>query len=64
MHGSKLRSGKAGRAEKRIAEMKAAALSQVNQIATDTAGMIVEKFIGAEVSAEEARRALEPVPGE
>ncbi len=51
-------------AEKRIAEMKAAALSQVNQIATDTAGMIVEKLVGAEVSAEEARRALEPVPGE
>lgn len=57
-------STKLAEAEKRIAEMKANALAQVNQIATDTAGSIVEKLIGAEVSAEEARRALEPVPGE
>ena len=51
-------------AEKRIAEMKTRALAQVNEIATDTAGSIVEKLIGAEVSAEDARGALEPVPGE
>lgn len=51
-------------AEKRISEMKARALAQVNEIATETAGSIVEKLIGAEVSADEARRALEPVPGE
>jgi len=51
-------------AEKRISDMKSAALAQVNQIATDTAGTIVEKLIGAEVSVDDARRALEPVPGE
>ncbi len=55
---------KLAEAENRIAEMKTAALAQVNQIASDTAGSIVEKLIGAEVSAEDARRALEPVPGE
>lgn len=55
---------KLAEAEKRISEMKAKALAQVNEIATDTAGAIVEKLIGAEISAEEARRALEPVPGE
>lgn len=55
---------KLGEAEKRITEMKAKALAQVNEIATDTASSIVEKLIGAETSAEEARRALEPVPGE
>lgn len=55
---------KLAEAEKRISEMKAAALAQVNQIATDTAGAIVEKLIGAEVSVDDARRALEPVPGE
>ncbi len=51
-------------AEKRITEMKAKALAQVNEIASDTAASIVEKLIGSEVSADEARRALEPVPGE
>ncbi len=51
-------------AEKRISQMKAKALAQVNEIATETAGAVVERLIGAEVSAEEARRALEPVPGE
>ncbi|MCL4768338.1 MAG: F0F1 ATP synthase subunit B' [Hyphomicrobiaceae bacterium] len=51
-------------AEKRIGQMKSKALAQVNEIATETAGAVVEKLIGAEVSAEEARRALEPVPGE
>ncbi len=55
---------KLAEAEERITEMKSDALAQVNQIATDTAGLIVEKLIGAEVSAEEARHALEPVPGE
>lgn len=55
---------KLAEAEKRIADMKAKALAQVNEIATETAGSIVEKLVGAEVSAEEARRALEPVPGE
>lgn len=55
---------KLAEAEQRIAEMKSDALAQVNQIATDTAGLIVEKLVGAEVSAEETRRALEPVPGE
>ena len=55
---------KLAEAEKRIADMKAKALAQVNEIATETAGSIVEKLVGADVSADEARRALEPVPGE
>lgn len=55
---------KLGEAEKRIADMKSKALAQVNEIATETAGAIVEKLVGADVSADEARRSLEPVPGE
>lgn len=51
-------------AEKRIADMKSKALAQVNEIASDTAGAVVSKLIGAEVSPEEARRALSPVAGE
>ena len=51
-------------AEKRIFDMKSKALAQVNDIASETAGAVVAKLIGTEVSADEARRALEPVAGE
>ena len=51
-------------AEKRIADMKSKALAQVSEIASDSAGAVVSKLIGAEVSPDEARRALGPVAGE
>lgn len=51
-------------AEKRISEMKSRALAQVNEIASDTAGAVVTKLIGADISADEARRALETAAGE
>ncbi len=51
-------------AEKRIFDMKSKALAQVNDIASETAAAVVVKLIGTEVSADEARRALEPVAGE
>jgi F-type H+-transporting ATPase subunit b len=44
--------------EKQIAETKARALASVNDIAADTAGVIVAKLIGQEASADEVRRAL------
>jgi F-type H+-transporting ATPase subunit b len=56
--------GKLAEAERRIADMKLKAFAQVNEIATDTAGAIVAKLIGAEISSDEARRAIEPVAGE
>jgi F-type H+-transporting ATPase subunit b len=55
---------KLAEAEKRISDMKTKALTQVNEIATEIAGAIVAKLIGAEVSADEVRHALQPMPGE
>jgi F-type H+-transporting ATPase subunit b len=55
---------KVAEAEKRILDMKTKALAQVNEIATETAGAIVAKLIGADVSADEVREALQPIPGE
>ena len=51
-------------AEKRITDMKSKALTQVNVIASDTASAVVTQLIGADVTADEARRALEPAAGE
>jgi F-type H+-transporting ATPase subunit b len=51
-------------AEKRITDMKSKALAQVNEIATEIAGAIVAKLIGTQVSADEVRHALQPIPGE
>lgn len=55
---------KLAEAEKRIADMKSSALTQVNTVATEISGAIVAKLIGTEVSAEEVRHALQPMPGE
>jgi F-type H+-transporting ATPase subunit b len=44
--------------EKRILETKTAALSRVNEIVTDTAGAIVTKLIGTNVSPDEIRRVI------
>jgi F-type H+-transporting ATPase subunit b len=55
---------KLAQAEARIAQTKTQALSQVNQIARETAEAIVTKLIGKKVGADEVQRALEPVPGE
>lgn len=51
-------------AEKRIGAMKTKALSQVNEIATDTAGAIVAQLGGGTVTPDEIRRALTPQAGE
>lgn len=51
-------------AEKRIGDMKNRALAQVNDIAADTAGAVVAKLIGTDVSKDEVRRALQPAAGE
>lgn len=55
---------KLAEAETRIARMKAAALDQVNEIATEAASAVVVKLIGKETSADEVRRALQPAAGE
>ena len=55
---------KLAEAERRIADTKSRALAQVNEIAPELAGTIVAKLIGAQVSADEVRHALEPMPGE
>jgi F-type H+-transporting ATPase subunit b len=47
-------------AEKRINETKQRALGQVNEVAGDTAGAIVEKLIGRSIAAAEVQRALLP----
>lgn len=44
--------------EKRIADTKARALASVNEIATDTAGAIVEKLLGQGVPADEIRKVV------
>lgn len=51
-------------AEKRIGEMKSRALTEVNSIATDTAGAIVEKLLGRGVDASEIRQAMAAAPAE
>lgn len=51
-------------AEKRIGDMKSKALTQVNEIAADTAGAIVTQLGGGNVSPDEVRRALMPQAGE
>jgi F-type H+-transporting ATPase subunit b len=51
-------------AETRIAASKTKALSAVNEIATDTAGAVVSKLIGHNVSAEEVKKALAQAAGE
>jgi F-type H+-transporting ATPase subunit b len=55
---------KLAEAEKRIADTKSRAVAQVNEITTDIAGAIVAKLIGSQVSADEVRHALQPMPGE
>ena len=56
--------GKLADAEKRIVESKSKALSAVNDIATDTAGAIVSKLIGQNVSADDVKKALNAGAGE
>ncbi len=51
-------------AETRIRTMKTRALSQVNDIAVETAAAIVARLGGGDVGADEVRRALQPAPGE
>jgi len=46
-------------AEERIAKAKAEALAQVTAVATDAAAAATVKLIGAEVPAEQARRAVD-----
>ena len=46
--------------EQRIGASKAKALSGVNDIAADTAGAIVAKLLGKEISRDEVQRALAP----
>jgi F-type H+-transporting ATPase subunit b len=45
-------------AEARIEQTKSRALASVNDIATETAGAIVKKLIGADVSPDELQKAL------
>ncbi len=49
---------KLAEAETRIEQTKTRALSSVNEIATETAGAIVKKLIGADVSKDELQKAL------
>ena len=48
-------------AEARIAGTKAKALASVSDVAADTAGAVVKHLIGADVSADEVKRALASV---
>lgn len=50
-------------AENRIAETKAKALASVNEIAGDTAQLIVTKLLGQDVGADEINSALPAEPG-
>ncbi|MCB1485079.1 MAG: F0F1 ATP synthase subunit B [Hyphomicrobiaceae bacterium] len=56
--------GKLQDAEQRIAATKTKALSAVNDIAADTAGAVVSKLIGQNVSADDIKKALSPSAGE
>ena len=56
--------GKLAEAEGRIATLKSEAMAQVGDIATDTASEVVKKLIGADVSVDEVRAAVQPPAGE
>ena len=49
---------KVAEAEARIEQTKSRALASVNDIATETAGAIVKKLIGADVTQDELQKAL------
>jgi F-type H+-transporting ATPase subunit b len=51
-------------AEARIAATKSKAVSAIGEIATDTARAVVAKLIGQDVSADDVKKVLRPVPGE
>jgi F-type H+-transporting ATPase subunit b len=51
-------------AESRIAETKSKAVSAIGEIATDTARAVVTKLIGQDVSPDEVKKVLRPIPGE
>ena len=51
-------------AERRIADMKSKAMTEVGQIATDTAEAIVAQLTGKPVSKDEVRQAVKLVAGE
>lgn len=56
--------GKLAEAEGRIAAMKSQAMTEVDGIATETAGEVIKKLIGVDVGAEELRAAVQPPAGE
>jgi len=56
--------GKLANAESRISSMKAEAMANVSDIASETVGDVVKKLIGADVSQDEIRAALQPGAGE
>lgn len=49
---------KLAEADKRIASTKQKALTSVSEVAADTAGAVVKQLIGADVTADEVKRAL------
>lgn len=51
-------------AEARIATTKSKAVSAIGDIATDTARAVVSKLIGQDVSPDDVKKVLQPVPGE
>src|SRR5690606_13392739 len=51
-------------AETRIAATKTKAVTAIGDIAADTARAVVAKLIGQEVSSDEVKKVLRPVPGE
>jgi F-type H+-transporting ATPase subunit b len=55
---------KLAEADARIATMKADAMSHVGEIAADTAADVVKKLIGADVTPDEIRAAVQPPVGE
>lgn len=55
---------KVAEAETRIGAMKIKALAGVNEIAADTAGAIIAKILGQDVSADEIKKAMTPPAGE
>lgn len=50
-------------AEKRITATKLKALASVSEVAADTAGAVVKQLIGADVTADEVKRALAATSG-
>ena len=55
---------KVAEAETRISGMKTKALASVNEIAADTAGALISKILGQDISADEIKKALAPAAGE